>query len=683
MSNRETVEAALRSGPMTADEVAGWRAGTRANEVDFARAGMTFNDSWERFTKGLEAGNATEVKAASEAVDKMMPGFENMRATGGRMTQIQSLFVQNKMAKIAGELADMHKKGVPLDQVRAVWETHKADIARAEATGRIVSSAREVLDKLETFATRMKLTSPITAVWNTTSNALTFLAQRPMQLSAQAAVKVAQGNYKGAAADVRYVFGTTQGLVNGLRRFAAEFSENAPSMGKAEEYARQASRGPLRYLDPFRHLSAQDALWKGILEDAKISTMAYESATKEGLRGDALAKKVAQLVSSPPEAWRAKAELEAAEHTFQSDPGKAMTAVTKAINGIPGMRLVIPFVRTPFNIARYQAQRSPLGVFSNRNISGLMSGGDAQAEAAGRLLSGSALALGSFALVQRGELTGAYPVDAAERARWEAEGRQPYSFRSGKRWIAYNRVSPLGLYLSQAVSFKEMVDAGQNEGAGAMLSKLIVDGGRAVLDMPFMSGMSSMMDAIQDPQREAKRFLQSTATGVLPNVLRDVRIQTDPMRREARGVGQGIANMIPGRSQQLEPSLDVFGRENRYEPNRLLRSLKVVSPVKDTTVSRPGYFPTEPRREVKPARQPARKLEGPEGTRFAREMGAATEEAWRSLIARPGFNDLEQDRQDELLRDAINGARKRVRDRWKRGGRPDTTRASVFGDLAR
>lgn len=670
ISNPETIAEAIRVGPMSPAEVAGWKAGTRANEVDVARASMAFDDSWQRFLGAIESGSATDAKAASAAVNEMMPGFENIRATGGRMTQIQSLFVQNKLAKIAGELADMQQKGVPLDQVRKVWLEHKADLAREAALSKMSGSIMGALDRLETFATRMKLTSPITTVWNTTSNALNFMVNRPAEIAVRAGAKAMQGNVAGAASDLRYAFGTTQGLVNGLRRFAAEFADEAPQQigGKAAEYASRTWRGPARFFDPFRHLSAQDALWKGILEDSKLSALAYESASREGLKGDALAKKVAQLVSNPPETWRAKAVAEGLEHTFQSDPGPVVNSIADAISKVPGGRLIVPFIRTPFNIARYQAQRSPLGMLSSRNISDAMAGGDRQAEAIGRVASGTAMALGAYALVTRGEVTGAYPRDPGERARWEAEGRQPYSIRSGDKWVAYNRVQPAGQYVSQAASLKEAIDAGDKEGVGALYTKLVLDGGRAVMDLPFLSGLSSLVEAIQDPTKQGSRFLQNTATGVIPNLSRDVRIQTDPTKRVARGVVPGIYNMLPGRSQQLEPQTDVFGQEVGYEPNRVLRALKIVSPVRDTTLRRSDYFPSEPRAElkIKGQKQPA-KLEGPQSTAFLKEMGAATQEAYRAVVSQPGFRQLDPDEQERRITNAVNRARQTVRARWKAG----------------
>lgn len=669
ITNEETLAKAIDVGPMSVDELAGFKAGTAVNEVDVARAMMTKDYIQRGFLKALGTADEEAADAALETLKKIEPGVQNVRATGGRATQVQAMFVEDRVAKAYAGLADLRKKGVPFDQMQEAANKALREIERAEGFKRTLNRLTDWVRALETYATMAKLTSPVTHAVNTVSNALTFMTVRPVERLARAGAHAAQGDAAAARAVSSNLFGTMAGLRSGMKKYVKVLMEETPDLGKAAEVSpvRFNFPRPLRPIDPFRQLSAADAFWRAIITDSELNTSAMRSALKQGLKGDDLARRVTELVNDPPSSWLKKAEEVAKETVFQEDPDRFLKAVTK-FRDVPGMRLVVPFIQTPYNIAKYQFQRSPLGLASPRNLRGLAAGGEAQAEAIGRLAAGAGLSLGAVALAARGEITGAYPQDPADRRLWEAEGRRPFSVRVGDRWINYGRFQPLGQYLAHAAALQEAIDAGDDALVEDRTMTLIGGMAQGITEQPFLQGMSSLLDAIDDPKRYGSRFASQTVTGLVPNFMRDVRYQTDPVMRESRGVIPGIANMVPGVSQNLPPKVDVLGRELGYAENRLERASKVSSPSRETPETeafrRSGYVPPGAPKTLRIAGE-SFSLTPEEWTEFEKDMGAAVATATRSAISVSGFENMDKDRRAKIIEARVKKARDGVRERWK------------------
>ena len=147
-----------------------------------------------------------------------------------------------------------------------------------------------------------------------------------------------------------------------------------------------------------------------------------------------------------------------------------------------------------------------------------------------------------------------------------------------------------------------------------------------------------------------------------------MRYQTDPLQREARGIGPSLANMIPGLSQNLPPKIDITGREVELDPNRLLRASKVVSKSRETPETEvyraAGYVPPALPRKIRVAGEDI-SLTPEEYTDYARDVRSAEASAARRVSGQEGFASLEQDKKADRLEKATKAARERVRARWK------------------
>lgn len=671
VSNEETLSKAWAEGPMHPDELSAWPADAPINPVTQTRGLLTLDYFQQARLRAIGSGDLKAAADANEMISRLLPGVENLRATGGRTTQAQAMFVQDEMTKALNELSDMQAKGVPFEQVRQRANEIIASARAADRMKGLGGQLKDAIGQLETAATFAKLTSPVTHAVNTISNALTF-AMRPIEKGAAAATYLAQGNRAAAEGEVSSLFGTTMGFRSGMERYLTTLMDDAGDAGKMIEV--KGNRNiplpkALRPLDVFRQLSAADAFWKGVLRDSRLHELAYTSARQEGLAGPQLAERVRALVEKPPASWATEADAYAQEYTFQSSPDRFLKAVQK-IQGLPLVRLFVPFVQTPYNLAKFQFQRSAGGILSPRNVTGLMAGGKAQAEAVGRLTAGMALSAGGLALVNSTDATGDYPSDPHEKARWVAEGIKPYSIRlpSGQ-WLAYNRFAPVGMYIGQAVSLRDAIQRGDEQGIAGAASSLAGASMKQINDMPFLSGLSDMLDAIKQPDRSAAKFAEGVVTGFVPNILRDARQQADSTMRVARGVPDAVQNMIPGLSQRLPASIDVLGRARTYEPNRLTRATKVLSTTRDTRETKvlddAGWFPTPPKTQLTKKGYAPVTLTKQDAERFQREMGEATRAALMRFDT-PTFRALDPEEKQKRLEKAVNDAREVVRNRWKR-----------------
>ncbi|HZK66975.1 MAG TPA: hypothetical protein VFD42_05460, partial [Chloroflexota bacterium] len=219
------------------------------------------------------------------------------------------------------------------------------------------------------------LSAPTTHIKNTVSNVVT-LAGKPIEAAIAAPIDVARvgiGRALGkdvqrerfageASANVAGMLASVQeGALSALQimRYGYTKSEAA---AKIDIGMREAFTGPVGAVVniPGRSLRASDVFFRSMNKTAEIYGQAFRIAKQEGKTGQALADRVVELRTNPlPEMVKA-AEKEGAYRVFQQD-GQFINAATGFRNKIPALRVVVPFIQTPYNITKYILERSPLG----------------------------------------------------------------------------------------------------------------------------------------------------------------------------------------------------------------------------------------------------------------------------------------------------------------------------------
>jgi len=156
-------------------------------------------------------------------------------------------------------------------------------------------------------------------------------------------------------------------------------------------------------------------------------------------------------------------------------------------------------------------------------------------------------------------LTGNYPNDPKEAARWKAEGIIPNAIRVGDKYYSLNYAGPVGALFNVGKAITDAAKEGANGFDSTVAGATQLATG--TLEQSFLSGISGALDAIQDPQRYAANFVKSQAGSVIPTLLNDIGNATDETQRQANNPGEAILSRIPGARTTLNAKSDAFGNE--------------------------------------------------------------------------------------------------------------------------
>ena len=212
---------------------------------------------------------------------------------------------------------------------------------------------------------------------------------------------------------------------------------------------------------PGRLLMSTDDFMRTVIARQRIA----EKATYEALTDTAYSGDKAELIRTYMEKYNQYIDPQTGEirdkglalysdiGTFQANPGAAVNGLTQFLDNIPFARYVVPFVRTPANIMKYQLEFMPLtNKFSKRYMEAVANNDRLTiAELEGRQAIGALVVSTGFLLGLSGNFTGNLPIDAAERQRWKSLGIPPRSIKVGNNWVSYNTIEPLNNILAAAI----------------------------------------------------------------------------------------------------------------------------------------------------------------------------------------------------------------------------------------
>jgi hypothetical protein len=330
---------------------------------------------------------------------------------------------------------------------------------------------------------------------------------------------------------------------------------------------------------PGKVLMTTDEWFKTINYRMELHAQAFRQAVQEGTPEDGLAARLLALVDDPPPTLHERARQFANRQTLSQpldEAGGAFESLGRMTQHVMNAReewlplkLVLPFVRTPFNIARSALERTPLGLLSSNVRQALAQGGPDGALARSQMTLGSlTMALGAY-LAWEGTITGRRPHDKAVAMTWERLGIQEYSVKIGDQSISYNRLEWPGFLFGLAADFatlaKTLPEATLERLAGAgvtalfdnLTSKTYVKAVGEFLDA--MSPGSSYEDEVATG-RDFTRFLRQRVAGLIPSGVALTAREMDPVKREVRTLYDQLLSRLPGFSEELPPSRDLWGR---------------------------------------------------------------------------------------------------------------------------
>ena len=205
-------------------------------------------------------------------------------------------------------------------------------------------------------------------------------------------------------------------------------------------------------------------------------------------------KSMADATPEQLDRGRAYAIKEAQEATFRDD-----NVVSKAVSKIgrnPITEGIIPFRKTPANVAVRAVEYSPLGIAETIYKGIQTKSGNANANDVINSLSknvvGSTLAFAGYALAKAGFARGSEDDDELDSFQ-KMQGKQDYAVKIGDKWISLSQLAPDSVPLYMGVMLYEALDGGGLTWESAY--KILGCLNDPLMDMSMLSGVN---DALSD-----------------------------------------------------------------------------------------------------------------------------------------------------------------------------------------
>jgi hypothetical protein len=578
----DAVNAFTRKGSMTAAEMDATRQ-LNVNSID---------DLYTKI-KNLPPGRTTltpELRAQYMDAMDLVKATSQASSEAGRLLNIHKRVLSNDPQFAATSLMNKTMKkleGVGGERTDDIINAMKdLDFTDPLAVNKFVYGVtRTKWDKLSDGAYELYmnglLSNPLTHIVNTTSNALTGLYTIPERLlgtgieavSAKLAGRQREMFAGEAAADL---FSLRKGIVDGISRFGTALKKG-DAMGKLENVPISALPESIQPYMPTRALSAEDAFFKGVIENSELNRLAYREAAKKGLKGQQLRDEIVNTLAAPTNDILEKAAARGKYLTYQQELGRIGNQVMKLRNDIPGLKYLFPFVKTPTNIFKFAMERSPLGFLSvlKQAYKGELKGAELSEKLA-RPLMGTILGTTVYQLAEDGYITGGSPKQAGERNERANVGWQPYSVKIGDTYYGFNRAEPLATIMGMAADLSAIKREASEDDKFKLGSALMGALTENVINKTFMQSLSNIVKAINDPGRYGANFANGLVSSVVPAVAGGVERAADPYQREVRNPIDAIKAKIPGVASTLPVKLTAWGDPVERPGTALTRSLSPV-----------------------------------------------------------------------------------------------------------
>ncbi len=439
---------------------------------------------------------------------------------------------------------------------------------------------------------------------------------------------------------------------------------------------------------PSRLLRAEDVFFRAISYDAEIGATAMRTALKEGLRGEFLNLRVSELVKNPTDAMIKAGGKFSDFTTFMDAPGKVGTGIMALRNQVPGGRFVIPFVRTIGNLMKRGVELTPgVGIALQRKQ---LRGPELSGVIANQII-GTLISTYFATKYIDGELVGAAPKSPAERERFYAQGKLPWSVRVGDHWISYRRIEPFGTVIGMtAIAGDAWRDKGEVP-TGEAITKMGMEFGRYLLDASYVSQLSDLLENISRGDggyTAMRRFGQRFPTSFVPysSFLRSMARATESVKtgkvvlRDPRTVAEATRAQIPFLTGDVPARRDVFGQEILLPGGPIRQWLpykasKATDDPVELELQRLGINPGMPARKIGGI-----ELTDEEYSRYQTLSGEAIYKELKRIVTSQSWIDAKDDMQTRMAQDKII---ERVFDRIREAYRVKTLQEIGVEELKR
>ena len=247
----------------------------------------------------------------------------------------------------------------------------------------------------------------------------------------------------------------------------------------------------------------------------------------------------------------------------------------EATNKLPFLRFVVPFVRTPTNILKFAAERTPFAIAlkeeRQRFFDDYKSGDPIRiARANGKMITGTLVGGIMIDVINnnREYITGGGPSNEREKEALMATGWRPYSIKMGDTYYSYQKLDPIATILGIYADMVEVIhkeeksfDETATEHAFQGITLSIV---RNFTNKSYLAGIQMWADALGDPDRYIEKLGRNYVGSFVPNVLSQMADYDTQAIKEARGLVDVVKKKV-GMRGSLDTKRNILGEEYKAE----------------------------------------------------------------------------------------------------------------------
>jgi hypothetical protein len=306
----------------------------------------------------------------------------------------------------------------------------------------------------------------------------------------------------------------------------------------------------------------------------------------------------------------------------------------------------------------------------------IAAGGAQRDNALAKLSLGSMMMMTAAVLTAAGRITGGGPGPKEKdlQRQWR-KTHQPYSIMIGGKWRAYGRLDPIGMVIGLAADYTYMAGKMDRVSLDGLVQAAGIAVAKNIFSKNYMRGLTEFLNAAMDPEARFGRMAGQFISSLVPfgaTFRAANRAFNDNAVREVRGLFDKAMASIPGLSDKLPPSRDIFA-----EPRFLEGGLgpDFVSPFYQSTPSKHPVDIELVRLEVGFG-MPPRSIEGVElnaeeydrfvvlaGKELTSRDGLSLKPLLAKLFKRPRYKRLNDGGKALMIRSRIRSLRKRAVDK--------------------
>lgn len=253
---------------------------------------------------------------------------------------------------------------------------------------------------------------------------------------------------------------------------------------------------------------------------------------------------------------------------------------------------ILPFKKTPINIAKTALNYSPLGFAKALSYDAVqVKKGNIQAsqmiDNLAQGITGTALTLIGYMLAKSGFLNGAGDDDKESKYDYQL-GEQPYSVNIGGETFSLSWLSPIAMPLFVGANAYEQLEEGK-EWNGDVVIETLAQTLDPLSEMSFLSNLNDVLSSydsgIQKFAGIGESMAQNYITQFTPTLLSQIaQVKDDTKRSTKVGADSGfkffdetinkLKYKIPFLRETLEPSTDIWGNEIKQADNIIERAFE-------------------------------------------------------------------------------------------------------------